>query len=69
MLAQLAWLFHAEADGIVRPYEWPPRPAMTADERAEVDRLARTAVELFEMAEDGGFRGGTDAAFGYLADR
>lgn len=46
LLFELARLFRDEADAIHQPYAWPPRPAMTEEEKREVMRLDATAARI-----------------------
>lgn len=69
--AQMALLCQAEADRITVPYQWPPRPALSAreaDEVAHLDALGREAAgRVLQLAPDrlGAF---ADFAFGYDAE-
>jgi len=66
--AQMALLCQAESDRIAVPHQWPPRPALSASERAEVDHLdalgREAAGRVLQLAPDrvGAF---ADFAFGY----
>lgn len=46
LLAELSLIFCMEAEAIVQPYAWPPRPPLTDEERREVDRLRVTASSI-----------------------
>lgn len=43
LLSELALLFLHEADGILQPYAWPPRPPLSTEEQGEYERLRTTA--------------------------
>lgn len=69
--AQLGWVAHFDACAMRHEYELDRegRPVIPTDD--EIDRsieLDMAADHLFAKASAKGVEGGTDAAFGYLAD-
>ncbi len=65
LLAQLACVAFADAEGIRDPYRWPPRPELSEEERREVDRLTVLGRRLMYRAiEKGQTETGTAALFG-----
>jgi hypothetical protein len=71
LLAQLGWVFEREAEAIRDSYAWPPRAALTAEERAAAEYFEATAEAIFAgcsaQEPNGGF--GTDYCFGKEIER
>lgn len=65
LLAQLAWVAVRDADAISDSYAWPPRPPLSEEEVAEIERLHDVADRLFARARAAGLEhDGLAAVFG-----
>jgi hypothetical protein len=64
LLLQLSFVALNDQRAVHDPYAWPPLPAMTAEQKNEVERLGVVSARLAYRAACLGWTGGTDMAFG-----